>query len=268
MKLKNYFTGFIFLGPFLLFYYVGSAQIKIQSTENHTFSKKSKSCEKKGFLCFTFTSEWETIKINNSKVEKLINSFITESVKEDTQIMITEQMREYDNLTQEDMDNMYDFEEEDTEYSSMFLQFSTQIKYKVNFVTHRTTCIKSTYTEIEGGLEPISNTNYVVLDNTTGDALFLADLVSDTSEMKKMAISALKKKWSYEDVNSENKTLENFGFLINEVDFYLSDNIELNEKGLVFHYLPLEIAKSEMGEINIPFTKEEILPYLKFNPWE
>ena len=268
MKLKNFSERPFYLVAFLLFYYVGSAQIKIQSTENHTFSKKSKSCDKKGFLCFTFTSEWETIKTNDSKIEKLINTFITESVKEDTQIMIAEQMLEYDNLTQEDMDNMYDFEEEDTEYSSMFLQFATQIKYKVNFVSNKISCIKSTYTEIEGGLMPVSNINYVVLDNTTGDALFLTDLVSDTSEMKKMAINVLKKKWSDEDVNSENKKLENLGFLINEVDFYLSDNIELNEKGLVFHYLPLEIAKSEMGEINIPFTKKEILPYLKFNPWE
>ena len=60
---------------------------------------------------------------------------------------------------------------------------------------------------------------------------------------------------------------ENNIFDIKEQNFYLSKDYSINSDGISFDYYQY-VNFAERHGLTITISKEEILPYLKFNPWE
>jgi len=264
----------VFLLPILvfqlLFIHSVNAQVEVISKTNHTYKKQSKSCEKKGFECYTLIANWETVKVSDKKIEKMVNEYITESIKFDTLEILENQMEEYNNISKEDIENMYEFDEEDEEYSSMFLQHSDEISYSVGLINKSVSCIYQTLSSYAGGAHGNVALVPTLLNNKNQEVITFLDLLKDTAFVKNEAIKQLKNNdESLKTGNGEFKNkLQDYGYFISEEEFYLSETISIEEDKLSFIYQPYEIAPYVMGIIQISFTKKEILPYLKFNPWE
>ncbi len=71
---------------------------------------------------------------------------------------------------------------------------------------------------------------------------------------------------NYEE-DEQSDQVENNIFDIKEQNFYLSNDYSINSDGISFDYYQY-VNFAERHGLTITIPKEEILPYLKFNPWE
>lgn len=112
-----------------------------------------------------------------------------------------------------------------------------------------------------------SNNEYIIIiDNNSGKTVTSSDIIKDTiglyQYLYKLAENEIGNRLSnkYKNYEYEDEQADIEPFIISNT-FYIQDD------SLIFDYPKYTFSSHPFGfEIKIP--KEEILPYLKFNPWE
>ena len=105
-----------------------------------------------------------------------------------------------------------------------------------------------------GGAHPNSSLSFYNFDRKTGQALTLADMVSDTTALLQVVEKAFRKQ---QDLSPQNN-LEEQGYFLRDGRFFLPGNVGMSSKGMVFYYNPYEIAAYAIGPIQVTIPYEQL----------
>lgn len=142
--------------------------------------------------------------------------------------------------------------------------FQLEINIKPEYKNSSITTLSTSFTSFEGGAHPNSGAGYLVYENESGELLNDQIILQDAA-FKEMLLAKLKNQY---DIQGD--LMESGGFLVNDADFAVSDNIGVDKDKLYLTYSPYEIAPYSMGFINFEFQRDEVVEYLNpefVNKW-
>lgn len=131
-----------------------------------------------------------------------------------------------------------------------------EISFEPIYQNNAITSIHSTYTAYEGGAHPNSGAGYHIFRNDNGRQLD-QNIIAKDMALKQMMLSELKQRAGQPD-----KDISEIGYLVNDLEFAVSNNIGVSEDSLFITYSPYEIAPYSMGFQNFSFPKNEVSEYL------
>ena len=112
-----------------------------------------------------------------------------------------------------------------------------------------------------GGAHPNYSTNFYVIDKSSNQALTTDDIISDTSQFKRL----LEKEFRKLKGMTGEQSFADRGFYMNDGDFLLNNNIGISEDKVMVHFNPYEIAPYSEGATTVEIAKADLNELLKIH---
>ena len=159
-------------------------------------------------------------------------------------------------VTEQFVQEFKNFKQEFTEYDmGWFLEGQSEI---INNSTSLLS-IRSSVQVYSGGAHPNTNVQYLIFDKINKKRLQLTDIVADTMALK----NVLEKNFRIERGIPENESLADAGFYIEDGDFYLTNNLGIDENSLFVYYNAYEIGPYSLGPTLLEISRNELKDILK-----
>ena len=110
-----------------------------------------------------------------------------------------------------------------------------------------------------GGAHGYGASTYLNFDKEAAVEIGGAELLNDPEEFLKLAEAVFRKQYDIPEGTPINST----GFMFEENQFILPENLGLSVDGLVLHYNPYEAASYADGALILKIPMEKVRPYLK-----
>ena len=123
---------------------------------------------------------------------------------------------------------------------------------------HRINLVMDHYT-YTGGAHGYGTTTSLHFDAQTGKQVSVKQFFSDWNGLVKLAEAKFRAQHQLE----ANSSLNEGGFMFEDDQFWLSENMQYDAKGLTVIYNPYDIAAYVEGVIKLELTPAEIAPYIK-----
>jgi len=139
-----------------------------------------------------------------------------------------------------------------------------QVKGKPLYISEKVVSLRFDIYHFSGGAHG-NPSNILQSFDSTGHALTLTEIVSDTAQLRKLA------EQKFRQVRKEvvgNKTLEEAGYFVEGDTLPLPQNYALSPEGLLLYYNPYEIGPYVMGatELVLPYTQLQSLLKPAYRP--
>lgn len=105
-----------------------------------------------------------------------------------------------------------------------------------------------------GGAHPNSNTSYFVFDAKTNKELEINEIISDTTKFKLV----VEKEFRKEKGLSDDQLLADAGFMLDDGNFQLPQNIGFTADSVIVHFNPYEIAPYSAGPTTLKISREAL----------
>tara|TARA_R110002049_G_scaffold7173_8_gene42589 strand:- start:158 stop:955 length:798 start_codon:yes stop_codon:yes gene_type:complete len=122
---------------------------------------------------------------------------------------------------------------------------------EVAYYTNDFVSIDQTIMTYAGGAHPNTEIRYKTLDLQSGKEIETYNLLSDTVTLKAIILANIKEKMKIEPSTN----LEEKGFLINDSELYISNQILIEADSVSFMYNSYDIAPYSYGNFNIKLAK-------------
>ncbi|MDX1333905.1 MAG: DUF4163 domain-containing protein [Robiginitalea sp.] len=113
-----------------------------------------------------------------------------------------------------------------------------------------------------GGAHGYPATRYLNFSKKTGEELDAAELLKDAGAFTVFAEAAFRKQYGI----SSDAPINSTGFMFEDNQFRLPQNMGLTTQGMVLHYNPYEAASYADGALVLEFPLEAVRPFLIWEP--
>jgi len=225
---------------------------KIQLTADSFEICSSFHCPELNVRYLLATGNAEISKKINTEIEEHLNEILT-SNNEDVQKGAT--------IKDAVVSFIKDYKQFKTDFGNSFSEYNAETTMRISYFSENLVCIQLDYYLYKGGAHGYSGTNYLNFDVKTGERLSENTLFKDLGAFLKYSENKFREVYKISKDSSINTT----GFWFEKDTFYLPENIGFTENDVVLIYNQYEIASYAEGQIQLNFSKEEVLQYIEFH---
>lgn len=228
---------------------------KALTYELTTYKKQSANCGNNNDQCARVVVQYPFFSNNGSKY---INTIIEEQLKNTLYSVISEEKSP--DISVEKMTELIisDYNEYMEEFEDFNEKWDIDIAVVTTYQKGDLVSLSFNSEYYTGGAHPNSTIEYKILDISSGRLLKTGDIVTDKKKLTSVAEKLFRKQKGLANTAS----LQEEGYFFENGQFNISDNIGLNQNGLVIYFNSYEIAPYVMGPsaVFVPFYEiKEIL---------
>ncbi|MCK5102784.1 MAG: DUF3298 and DUF4163 domain-containing protein [Cyclobacteriaceae bacterium] len=187
-----------------------------------------------------------------------LNAFIYQKIR----VIVSEYIsEETENGTLEHIAQtfIHDYEAFKIDFPKYNFGWYVMVKAEIIYETDNIISLSMYREAFTGGAHPNSGTSFFVIDVLTNKELAITDIVSDTTQFKKLLENEF---WKVKGMD-ENQSFADVGYYLNEGDFLLNNNIGLTDESVIVHFNPYEIAPYSEGATTLKLSREKLAGILK-----
>lgn len=141
----------------------------------------------------------------------------------------------------------------------LMMPWEAEVFATIHHQTSELVQVNIDYYTFTGGAHGMSAQQALSFDPKTGKSLKTDDFFKDLKGIKKLAEQKFRTMFKIADQLS----LADAGFMFQDDDFVLPENVFFSDKGITFHYNVYEIASYAQGAIELEFMYDEVDSFLK-----
>lgn len=140
-------------------------------------------------------------------------------------------------------------------------EYEAEVSVNENFRSKELISISMSQYRYTGGAHGYSSVSYLNINAKTGEAISNKQLIKDKKALAELAEQKLRADYKI----SANKGINSTVFWFEDDQFYLSENIGIENNNLVIHYNPYDIASYADGYIDIELPLADVAPFLNYS---
>lgn len=211
--------------------------------------RKKHGCDATNASCIDMEIKFPALKdmddASKEEIHHIMTDYISDFLVADKPI----KTNDFASYVSETIDAIVDNSDESTSISK--LKFHSD--FRTIFRNSQLICLQNTYESIKAS-ETINGEGYFIIDLQANELLYVDDIILNFGELESQLLQKVK-----EQNNVPLTTdIKDLGFLIEDQDFAITDNIGISDGKIFFTYLPQEIAPNSSGLFRFMLEKEDI----------